>query len=333
MLTYRRRSAWRLLALVFALVAGLAIALGAMLSAAQAAPIGMLKQFKVPTAGSSPEHITRASDGNFWFTESFVNDQNATPHKVGRITPTGQVTEFNVCDFCFPTDIVQGSDGILYFTKNDASLGRITTSGTVLPDIPAVFSPNGNGLDAHGDDIWFADFNNHSVWRYDIPTDAFTEFPAPNTIPLDVAVAANGIVWFTDANGQIGRLDPDTGDITEIDVDGFPREINIASDGAVWFTERFTPQAVGRLDPDTNNVTLFPADGGPVDIAPAGPDGSMWFTRTTGGNIARISPAGVITATSKVVRGSEPFGITVAPNGDPWFTMLSADKIATLQLR
>jgi streptogramin lyase len=333
MLTHQRPAALRLFALVFALVGGLAIALGAMLSTAQAAPIGMLKQYRVPTAGSSPEHITRASDGNFWFTESFVNNQNVQGHNVGRITPTGQITEFQVCDFCFPTDIVQGSDGILYFTKNDASLGRITTDGTVLPDIPATFSPNGNGLDAHGDDIWFADFNNRSVWRYDIPTEAFSEFPAPNTVPLDVAVAENGIVWFTDANGQIGRLDPDTGDITEIDVDGFPREINIASDGAVWFTERFTPQAVGRLDPDTNNVTLFPADGGPVDIAPAGPDGSMWFTRTTGGNIARISPAGVITATSKVVRGSEPFGITVAPNGDPWFTMLSADKIATLQLR
>ena len=262
-----------------------------------------------------------------------MNNQNVQGHNVGRITPAGQVDEFQVCDICFPTDIVQGSDGILYFTKNDASLGRITTDGTVLPDIPATFSPNGNGLDAHGDDIWFADFNNHSVWRYDIPTDAFTEFPAPDTIPLDVAVAENGILWFTDANGQIGRLDPDTGVITEIDVDGLPREINIASDGAVWFTERFTPQAVGRIDPDTNNVTLFPADGGPEDIAPAGPDGSMWFTRTTGGNIARISPTGAITATSKVVRGSDPFGITVAPNGDPWFTMHSADKIATLQLR
>jgi len=32
---------------------------------ALAAPIGMLKQYKVPTAGSSPEHITRASEGNF----------------------------------------------------------------------------------------------------------------------------------------------------------------------------------------------------------------------------------------------------------------------------
>src|SRR5918997_1704182 len=153
----------RLCALLFALMAGLAIALGVMLSAAQAAPVGMLKQYKVPSAGSSPEHITQASDGNFWFTESFVNDQNATPHKVGRITPGGEVTEFNVCDFCFPTDIVQGSDGILYFTK-------------------------------------------HSVWRYDIPTDTFTEFPAPTTTPVDVAVAPDGIVWFTDANGQIGRL-------------------------------------------------------------------------------------------------------------------------------
>jgi streptogramin lyase len=327
-----RSEALHLFALGFAIVAALAIALGAMLSAAQAAPIGMLKQFRVPTAGGSPEHITRASDGNFWFTESFVNDQNAQGHKVGRITPAGQITEFQVCDFCFPTDIVQGSDGILYFTKNDASLGRITTDGTVLPDIPATFSPNGNGLDAHGDDVWFADFNNHSVWRYDIPTDAFTEFPAPNTVPLDVAVAANGIVWFTDANGQIGRLNPETGAITEIDVDGFPREINVATDGAVWFTERFAPQAVGRIDPATNAVTLFPVDGGPEDIAPAA-DGSMWFTRSTGGNIAHISPTGVITATSRTVKGSEPFGITVAPNGNPWFTMLSADKIATLQLR
>ena len=65
MLTNRRRSDSRLFALALALVAGLAIALGAMLSAAQAAPIGMLKQFKVPTAGSSPEHFTQASDGNF----------------------------------------------------------------------------------------------------------------------------------------------------------------------------------------------------------------------------------------------------------------------------
>jgi streptogramin lyase len=59
----------------------------------------------------------------------------------------------------------------------------------------------------------------------------------------------------------------------------------------------------------------------------------MWFTRTTAGNIARISPDGTITAQSKAVKGSETFGITVATNGNPWFTMMSANKIATFQLR
>jgi len=79
-------------------------------------------------------------------------------------------------------------------------------------------------------------------------------------------------------------------------------------------------------------VTLFPVTNtGPSGIA-ASPDGDVWFTQETKGNVARITSAGVITE-GKVVRGSGPFGITVAPNGDPWYTMMAANKIATLQLR
>ena len=71
----------------------------------------------------------------------------------------------------------------------------------------------------------------------------------------------------------------------------------------------------------------------PEEIAPAA-GGSMWFTRTTAGNIARISPGVAITAQSKAVKGSESFGIAVASNGgNPWFTMMSANEIATFQLR
>jgi streptogramin lyase len=69
MLTHQRSSNLRLLALAFALVAGLTIALGAMLSVAQAAPVGKLTQFRVPTDNSQPRHITVGSDGNLWFTE------------------------------------------------------------------------------------------------------------------------------------------------------------------------------------------------------------------------------------------------------------------------
>ena len=35
----------------------------------------------------------------------------------------------------------------------------------------------------------------------------------------------------------------------------------------------------------------------------------------------------------KVVKGSEPFGIIVDPGGDPWYTMIAADKSGEFQLR
>jgi len=118
----RPRGGWRpVLA-----VAGLIMLL---VPVAYGAPIGALKQFRVPTRNSSPLHITQGSDGNFWFTEGFVNPpQGVGPHNIGRITPSGDITEFAVCDFCFPNDIVEGPAGILYFTKSDPALGRITTA-------------------------------------------------------------------------------------------------------------------------------------------------------------------------------------------------------------
>jgi streptogramin lyase len=362
-----RSQVLRLFTMVVALVAGLAIALGAMLSAAQAAPVGTLKQFRVPTDNSQPRYITEGIDGNIWFTEgNEIFTPNPDPNtggtfhrNIGRITPAGEIKEFPIegrdpdnplptqCD-CLLNDIVQGPDDILYFTTNNNSLGRITTEGTLQPFIDTPFAV-GDHLARHGDDLWINDFNNRSIWRYNITNDAFTEFPISNLGPSSIAVDDHGIVWFADAvlpndpsspvQGVIGRLDPaGDGSVTTFNVDGLPRDVSIATDGAVWFTERFTPQGVGRLDPATGESTVFAVDGGPEEIAPAA-GGSMWFTRTTAGNIARISPDGAITAQSKAVKGSESFGITVAtdpnadPNGNPWFTMMSANKIATFQLR
>jgi virginiamycin B lyase len=332
MLTQQRSSKLRLFALVFALVAGLAVLLGFTLSAAQAAPVGALKQFRVPTADSEPLSITNGSNGNRWFVEGNLDSVLESP-AIGRITPAGNITEFPVnCSFCSLSDIVQGPDGILYFTSNDPILGRITTSGEFLAPIPMPDSDVLAGdLAVHGNEIWITDFNNDSLWRYNVTDGQFTQFPVPE--PADVAVDSGGRVWFTAPLAPgIGELNPSTGAVTMTPTQLIPRQLTVASDGDIWFTARFTPQGVGELDPDTNNVREFPLTNvGPEGIA-ASSDGSVWFTQTTKGNIARITDAGVITE-GKVVRNSEPFGITVAPNGDPWYTMLSANKIATLQLR
>jgi streptogramin lyase len=301
--------------------------------AAQAAPIGSLKQHRIPTDDSAPLAIAVGSDGNLWFTESSEN----LPAQIGRITPAGAVTEFPVeCNFCILTDIVQGPDNVLYYTSNEDELGRITTDGTSLapvqmPDTDVL----AGSLAAHGDDVWITDFNNHSIWRYDIPTGLFTQYvpPTPFAAPSDVAVDAAGTVWFTEqGTRQVGRIDPATGVITEIPTPNAPRDITVATDGQLWYTTRFTPQAVSRLNPATNEVTVFPvASGGPEGIA-ASPDGSVWFTLSTKGNIARVTNDGVITET-KAVKGSDPFGITVDAEGDPWYTMMAANKIAEFQLR
>jgi streptogramin lyase len=318
------------------LIAGVALLF---VSLAQAAPIGTLKQFRIPTANGNPKEISQGSDGNFWFTESHVNPPQTDNHHVGRITPGGAITEFLVCQFCFPNDIVQGPGGVLYFTKSDPGLGRITTSGTVLPDVvPPNSLANGNGVAARGNDVYFAAFNTNSIWRYNAVTGGFTEFPIPtaSAIPYDLTVASDGTVWFTEFGANaIGRLNPASGAITETPLGGGPngpRGITVATDGKVWFTKRFD-NSVGFLDPATNAVTEFPLapGGGPEGIAPA-PDGSVWFAQSVAGNVARITTTGVI-AEGKRVKGSEPFGVTVAANGDPWYAELSADKIAVLQLR
>jgi len=318
----------------------LAVAVAALVApVVLAAPIANLKQFRIPTANGNPTQITQGSDGNFWFTESHVLPPQTENHHVGRITPAGTITEFLVCQFCFPSDIAQGANGILYFTKNDPGLGRITTSGTVLSDVVAPNSlANGNGVAALGTDVYYAAFNTNSIWRYSATTNAFTEFPipTPSATPFDVAVAADGTVWFTEFGAdKIGHLNPVTGAITETSTGSGPngpRGITIGTDGKIWFTRRFE-NTVGFFNPGTNTVTQFQlaAGRGPEGIGSAA-DGSVWFSQATFGSIARITTTGVITE-GKTVKGSEPVGVTVAPNGDPWYAELSADKIATLQLR
>jgi streptogramin lyase len=314
---------------VAVVTAGLLMLLG---GTAQAAPIGALKQYKIPTADSQPRDIATAVDGNRWFTES----SEFLPAQIGRVTPAGAVTEFGpACDTCILTDIARGPGDVLFFTSNEAFLGRITTAGQFLAPIPIPSTlAVGGSLAVHGTDVWFNDFNGDNVWRYDTLTGQFTAFPVPDT-PTDVAVDAAGTVWFTinAAEGAIGELDPATGAVTVTGVGGFLRAIAVATDGDVWFTRRFTPQGVGRLDPATHAVTEFPvADGtGPEGIT-AAPGGGVWITQTLKGNVARVTDSGVITE-GKAVKGSEPFGITVDAEGDPWWAMSAANKIGELQLR
>lgn len=312
-------------------VAGLISTMALPVAQADTPPIGTLKQFKVPTG--EPRYITTATDGNLWFTASGPQGQ------VSRITPAGDITEFNVCN-CQPDRLVQGPDGIIYFDAFDTFLGRITTSGEVLDpvEIPGAAS---SGLAADETSIWFSDRNH--IGRYNVTTGAFTFFGVPSLGPniSDIEVAPDGTVWFAesnhDAEAKIGRLNPATGSVTEFVVNRRPRSLAIAPDGAVWFTEIFD-HGIGRLIPATGEVNHFPTAefANPEDIV-AGEGSNLWFTQWGKGNIARISSTGVITE-AKTVKFSGPLGITIGPDGNPWYTQNGfpaggGDKVATVRLK
>ena len=248
------------------------------------------------------------------------------------------------CNVCILTDIQQGQGNLLYITSNDADL-MVFNVATQSFEAPVDIQESGalaGQLAVAGNIVWITDFNNDVIWRYDSSDGGLTSVPASD--PSDVAVDAAGNAWFTetqvneDLSSNIGRIDAVTGAVTRTETTAAARAITVSpTDGKVWFAARFPSgpvgQGVGFLDPaDSNNVTFFPvANTGPSAIA-AATDGTIWFSQETQGNIAKIDNDGVITE-GKAVKGSQPAGITVAPNGDPWYAMQGANKIATLQLR
>lgn len=69
------------------------------------------------TVGTTLGGIVAGSDGNLWFTEPSAS-------KIGRITPTGTITEFSLSAGANPGGITSGPDGNIWFTT-DVGIGQI----------------------------------------------------------------------------------------------------------------------------------------------------------------------------------------------------------------
>jgi virginiamycin B lyase len=125
-----------------------------------------------------------------------------------------------------------------------------------------------------------------------------------------------------------------TGAITEFTRPGLmtmgARAIAEGADGNLWFV---ADNLVGRIIPSSGAVTEFvlpTPDARPLDIV-GGSDGNLWFTERFGGNIGRITPAGVITEFSVgAPNGPHPWGIAKGPDGALWFAEYAANSIGRI---
>lgn len=109
-------------------------------------PEGAIVTIAVPTGAaanlpeqSAPADIARGSDGNMWFTDQGHN--NELRPLIGRITPSGEITEFPIPEGVpelslrqwsgLPFEIVPGADGAMWFTLGANVIGRITPAGLI----------------------------------------------------------------------------------------------------------------------------------------------------------------------------------------------------------
>jgi streptogramin lyase len=257
-----------------------------------------------PPSGGVPEAIIAGSDGHLWFTEFFGS-------KIGRLDPhTGNIVE--------------------YPTPTANSFPRGITAGF--------------GGDGH---IWFTEeaFN---IGRLDPVTGKINEFPTPNAVgvPWGITAGHDGNLWFTAQGGFIGRLNPNSGVVSvfsllSVNPKSLPSAITTAANGDLWFIDG---SHIGRLVPSSPNSPAefaVPRTNDSTQGIVAGPDGNIWFTEqadilpplpfSVPGKIARMTPAGVLTGEFPTPsKSSEPFGITVGPDKNLWFTEFRAGKVGRI---
>ena len=155
--------------------------------------------------------------------------------------------------------------------------------------------------------------------------------------PHDVAPAADGGVWYTAQHtGQLGWLDPETGETRHIPLGegSAPHGVMVGPDGAAWITDSGL-DAIVRVDPETDEVRTFPLPEGRgsanLNTLTLDERGRVWFTGQAG-------VYGVVNPETGEVRvwdapgGRGPYGITTTPEGDVYYASLAGSHIARIDV-
>jgi virginiamycin B lyase len=161
--------------------------------------------------------------------------------------------------------------------------------------------------------------------------------PKGGGYPHDVAVGADGIVWYAaQRSGQLGRLDPATGTVELIPLGpgAAPHGVIVGPDGAPWLTEGGT-NAIVRVDPRTREVKRWPLPEarGWVNLNTPTFDkrGRVWFTGQNG-IYGRLDPGTGEMRVWDAPRGRGPYGIATAPDGSVYYASLAGSYIARVDL-
>jgi len=144
----------------------------------------------------------------------------------------------------------------------------------------------------------------------------------PHTAVFD----AHGILWFTVQGGNmVGRLDPRSGKIELKEVpteSALPYGIQINSKGIPVFCELGTNK-MASIDPATFTIREYPL---PAEVRPRrlaiSADDTVYFTDFKSGHLGALNMATGAVKLFDSPGGAEsnPYGITITPDGMVWYS-------------
>ncbi len=258
---------------------------------------------------------TAGPDDNLWFIEYAPRGTGsaAIVAKIGRITPTGAVTDFALpaldrsvkpsYDESFAA-ITAGPDGNLWFTDAYASrIGRITPDGSIA-EFPVPTPHSGLGEIAAGPDgnIWF----------------------------LEEIGYTPGATGPTPLRSKIVRMTTD-GSATEFETEGELRNLVAGPDGNLYVMNRGAEKLL-RISP-AGAISVLPTGYANAYQIIVGPDNNFWGAQwsscrpTSCQYIYRITPAGVLTQFNAP---GPPNGIARGRDGNLWYINFSNPQVGRI---
>ena len=294
-------------------------------------PSGTVSEIADPTANFTASLIAAGPDGNVWYAG------NAAGRGVlGRVTPAGAISDFDLGAGVNPSALAVGNDGKLWLADAASNLiERFTTSGTPFGSpVSAGTGPVAMTLGADAA-MWIADATSG---RLTCVTNAGAQasYAVPNAVSLSgIAAGSDGAIWVTDALAPFvarvtaGCATPSAGVVSDYAIPPSSGSGGIAAgaDGALWFTQLLPgPQgSIGRMAANGAYSGYPVTDSTPGGSVTLGADRSIWFGGCSCG-IGRMTAGGVFSAIASGITGT-PEAVAASGDGGIWYVTQSGSTV------
>ena len=247
------------------------------------------KHHLLPEQGS-PHGIVVDADNTVWWGEN-------RGQKLGRLEPKSGTMERLAIPLIGYSAAGQGQDPIVdskqnvWFTvivgNEIGKWDRATRKISVWePPTPNSY-PYGIAKD-RSDNIWFSQFVQCRVARFEPASETFTEYPVgtayedPYCLIRRLGVDSKDIVWYAVfSHGRIGRLDPRSGEMKEYRIPlpfSQPYDIWPDREDNLWISDAGMGGALVRFDPRSEKFTVYPSpQRGDMPKVEITRDGAVWY--------------------------------------------------------